>query len=131
MEADGVEYTRRCDRCQRFSSIIQQPAEELNPLESTWPFAQWGIDLVGPLTKAPGGFKHLITATSYFTKWVEAKSLVHITDEDVKSFLWKNIFTRFGSPYAIVSYNSTLTIHSATDKLNQPTRPSRPESKKG
>lgn len=39
MEAEGVEYVKRCDRCQRFASIIRQPAEELNPLESPWPFA--------------------------------------------------------------------------------------------
>ncbi|KAH7864249.1 hypothetical protein Vadar_027442 [Vaccinium darrowii] len=105
MEADDVEYARHCDRCQCFAPITRQPAEELNPLESPWSFAQWGIDLVSPLTTTPGGFKHLITATDYFTKWIEAKSLVHITDEDVKSFLWKNIFTRFGSQYAIVSDN--------------------------
>lgn len=68
MEADGVEYARRCDWCQRFAPVIQQPAEELNPLEIPWPFAQWGIDLVGPLTTALGGFKHLITTTDCFTK---------------------------------------------------------------
>ncbi|KAL5574548.1 hypothetical protein UlMin_016247 [Ulmus minor] len=33
----------------RFSPLIHQPAEELNSVISPWPFAKWGIDLIGPL----------------------------------------------------------------------------------
>lgn len=47
---------------------------------------QWGLDIVGPLTTAPGGFKFLITATDYFTKWVEVEPLVTIEDSDLKHF---------------------------------------------
>ena len=74
---------------------------------SPWPFAQWGIDIVGKLPTAPGGFKFLITGTDYFTKWVEAEPLVTITAADVKKFIWKNIVSRFGVPYAIMSDNGT------------------------
>ena len=44
-------------------------------------------------------------ATDYFTKWVEAKSLTHITDADSKKFVWKNIITRFGIPRVLMSDN--------------------------
>ena len=41
----------------------------------------------------------------YFTKWVEAKPLVNIRNVDVKRFIWKNIVTRFGIPYVLISDN--------------------------
>jgi transposase InsO family protein len=34
----------------------------------TWPFAVWGLDLVGPLQKAPGDFTHLLVAIDKFSK---------------------------------------------------------------
>ena len=46
-------------------------------------------------------------ATDYFTKLIEAETLVHITDTDSKRFVWKNIITRFGIPRVLMSDNST------------------------
>uniref|UniRef100_A0A2N9IJS0 Uncharacterized protein n=1 Tax=Fagus sylvatica TaxID=28930 RepID=A0A2N9IJS0_FAGSY len=107
MQSDAVRYVKACDKCQRFAPKIHQPARELNPLSSPWPFAQWGIDIVGPLPRAPGNKKFLIVATDYFTKWVEAEPLAHIRDTDAKRFLWKNVITRFGIPWAVISDNGT------------------------
>ena len=59
---------------------------------------------------APGGYKFLITATDYFTKWVEAEPLITIEDKDVKKFVWKNVITRFGFPYAIISDNGAQFV---------------------
>ncbi|XP_058202881.1 uncharacterized protein LOC131317340 [Rhododendron vialii] len=87
-----------------------QPAQNLSPITSLWPFAQWGLDIVGKLPTAPGGFNFLITATDYFSKWVEAKPLVTITEADVRRFVWRNIVTRFGVPYAIVSDNGSQFV---------------------
>ena len=42
---------------------------------------------------------------NYFTKWVEAEALAYIRDVDVKKFMWKNIVTRFGVPYSLISDN--------------------------
>ena len=33
-----------------------------------WPFAQWGLDIVGPFPKAVGNKKYLLVGTDYFTK---------------------------------------------------------------
>ena len=60
---------------------------------------------MGPLPRAPENRQWLIVATDYFTKWVEAKPLTHITDADSKKFVWKNIITRFGIPQALISDN--------------------------
>jgi len=44
---------------------------------SPWPFAKWGMDVLGPFS--PGQVKFLIVAVDYFTKWIEAKPLTTIT----------------------------------------------------
>ncbi|XP_028075143.1 uncharacterized protein LOC114277450 [Camellia sinensis] len=88
------------------SKCASDPAK-LNSITSPWSFAQWGLHIVGPLLRALGNKGFLIVATNYFTKWIEAAALTHIRDVDVKSFVWKNIITRFGIPRALVSDNGT------------------------
>ena len=61
---------------------------------------------MGPFPKSEQK-KYLLVGTDYFTKWVETEPLVHIRDQDVESFLWKNIVTRFGIPRALVMDNGT------------------------
>ena len=107
MQKDAVTYVKKCDKCQKFSPLVHQPAGELQPLVSLWPFAQWGIDLVGPLPRVTGNRRWLIVATDYFTKWVEAEPLANIRDKDLIKFVWKNIITRFGIPKYIISDNRT------------------------
>ena len=93
MQREALEYVRKCDQCQRFAPSIHQLGGILNPLSSPWLFAQWGLDIVGPLPKAMGNKKYLMVGTDYFTKWVEAEPLANIRDMDAKRFVWKNIVT--------------------------------------
>ena len=60
---------------------------------------------MGPFPKAVGNKKYLLVCTDYFTKSVEIEPLANIKDVDVKRFIWKNIVTRFGVPYALISDN--------------------------
>ena len=48
MQKEAQEYVKKCDQCQRFAPNIHQLEGVLNPLSSPWPFAQWGLDIVGP-----------------------------------------------------------------------------------
>ena len=105
MQKETQKYVRKCDQCQRFVPNIHQPGGVLNPLSSPWPFAQWGLDIVGPFPKALRNKKYLLVGTDYFTKWVEAEPLANIRDVDVKRFIWKNIVTRFGVPHTLISDN--------------------------
>ena len=74
-------------------------------MSSPWPFAQWGLDIIGPFPKAMGNQRWLLVGTDYFTKWVEAEPLSNIRDKDAKKFIWKNIVTRFGIPHTLISDN--------------------------
>ena len=70
-----------------------------------WPFARWGLDIVGAFPKVAGNKRYLLVDTDYFTKWVEAEPLANIRDVDAKKFIWKNIVTRFGVPHTLISNN--------------------------
>jgi hypothetical protein len=72
----------------------------------TWPFAVWGLDLVGPLQKAPGGFTHLLVAIDKFSKWIEVRPLNSIRSEQAVAF-FTNIIHRFGVPNSIITDNGT------------------------
>ena len=105
MQKEALEYTKKCDQCQRFAPNTHQPGGFLNPLSSPWPFAQWGFDIVGPFPKATENKKYLLVDTDYFTKWVEFEPYVNIREVDVKKFLWKNIVTHFEIPHTLISDN--------------------------
>ena len=105
MQREAQEYVKKCDQCQRFAPSIHQLGGVLNPLSSLWPFAQWGLDIVGPFPKAVGNRKYLLVDTDYFMKWVETKPLANIKDVDAKRFVWKNIVTWFGVPHVLISDN--------------------------
>ena len=74
-------------------------------MSSPWPFAQWGLHIVGPFPKVAGNKRYLLVGTDYFTKWVEAELLANIKDADAKKFIWKNIVTRFRIPHTLISDN--------------------------
>ena len=48
MQKDAQAYVKACDKCQKFSNIIRQLTEELTPMTASWPFAQWGLDIINP-----------------------------------------------------------------------------------
>ena len=51
MKEEAFKFLRACDRCQRFANFSTMPATSLTSMKSPWPFAMWGIDLIGKLPK--------------------------------------------------------------------------------
>ena len=86
LSADALDFTKRCRRCQDFKDIPRTPLDNLHSLSSPWPFAMWGMDILGPLPKALGVVKYLLVVIDYFTKWIEEKPLREITTSEVEKF---------------------------------------------
>ncbi|GKV18271.1 hypothetical protein SLEP1_g28676 [Rubroshorea leprosula] len=107
MYKDATQFVQRCQKCQFFAHLIHQPVEELTTLVAPWPFAQWGLDLLGPFVKGVGGVTHLIVGVDYFTKWVEARALSSLTFKKVEDFVFSSIICRYGIPNQIVVDNGT------------------------
>ena len=89
MMKDAQAYVNACDKYQRFSNLIRQPSEELTPMTALWPFAQWGLDIMGPFPAAVRQLKFLVVGIDYFTKWVEVEALATITERNIRSFVWR------------------------------------------
>jgi ribonuclease HI len=47
--ADATRIVRTCEGCQFYARQTHLPAQALHTIPITWPFAVWGLDLVGPL----------------------------------------------------------------------------------
>ena len=72
----------------------------------TWPFVVWGLDLVGPLKKVPGGYTHLLVTIDKFTKWIEAQPISAIKFEQAVLF-FLDIVHCFGVLNSIIIDNGT------------------------
>ena len=107
MKVDCMECARKCEKCQWFSPISKAYPKELTSMTSPWPFAVWGIDLIGRLPKGKGSVQYTVVTIDYFTKWVEAEALASITPSKIKEFVYKNTVCQYGVPYTIISDNST------------------------
>lgn len=104
--ADAEEIVRRCDGCQKFGHQMHVPAQELRTIPITWPFAVWGLDMVGPFKMSSTKKTHLLVAVDKFTKWVEAEPISSCDADTAIKFLKKPIF-RFGYPHSIITDNGT------------------------
>nr|AAS79740.1 putative polyprotein [Oryza sativa Japonica Group] len=102
--SDADKIVRTCEGCQFFARQIHLPAQELQTIPLSWPFAVWGLDMVGPFKKAVGGYTHLFVAIDKFSKWIEAKPVVTITADNARDF-FINIVHRFGVPNRIITDN--------------------------
>lgn len=69
-----------------------RPSTELTSKGVVWPFAQWGIDLVGPLPRSEQR-TYIIVTIDYFSKWMEAKALTSTTKFQVIKFLKSRIIS--------------------------------------
>ena len=85
------------------------PAQELQTIPASWPFACWGLDMIGPFKPAPGGFWYVYVAIDKFSKWIKYKQLVSATAK--KAFeLFEDIIHRFGLPNSIITVLGTTFI---------------------
>jgi len=112
MQCDSVEYVKKCVKCQKFGPLLHTRPEELHNIISPWPFAIWGMDIIGPFSPGKGQTKFLLVGVDYFTKWIEAEPLASMA-KNVQNFVWRSIVCRFCVPHTIVTDNGRQFIDRA------------------
>jgi hypothetical protein len=113
---DAEELIRRCQGCQYFAKQQHVPAYKLVTIPPTWSFACWGLDMIGPLPTAPGGFNRVLVAIDKFTKWIEVKPVTCPKADTILDFL-DELVHRYGLPHRIITNlapTSTTTSSGST-----------------
>ncbi|KAL0305011.1 UNVERIFIED_CONTAM: hypothetical protein Scaly_3000000 [Sesamum calycinum] len=81
MVKDEKEFSKKCESCQKFATTSHVSATPMEPDKITYPFDQWGINIVGLFQLAAAEKKFMIMAVEYFSKWVEATALARISEK--------------------------------------------------
>jgi len=78
----------------------------LKPISTEKPFQLWGLDFIGEIhPPSSGQHKWILTATDYFTKWIEDIPTRQAIDSVIISFIESNILSRFEFPHKIITDN--------------------------
>nr|GFA68616.1 reverse transcriptase domain-containing protein [Tanacetum cinerariifolium] len=110
----AFELVKHCDSCQRQGKVSQRDEMPQNFIQICEIFDVWGIDFMGPFPSSKGN-KNILVAVDYLSKWVEAKALPTNDARVVVKFL-KSLFSRFGTPKAIISDRGT---HFCNDQFSR------------
>ena len=81
-------------------------------------FDLWGMDFMGPFPPSFGNL-YIFLAIDYVSKWVEAIPTWTNDASAVAKFLRTHIFTRFGSPRALIIDGETHLCNKMVDKVLQ------------
>jgi transposase InsO family protein len=101
-----MELVQACEACQFHAKKIHQPAQGLQTIPLSWPFAVWGLDILGPFPRVAGGYRYLYVAIDKFTKWAEVEPVQTILAGSAVKFI-KGLVCRFGVPNSIITNNGT------------------------
>ena len=95
-------------------------------------FDVWELDFMGPFPSSKGN-KYILVGDDYVSKWVEAIASLTNDARTITRFLRKYIFSRFGTPRAIISDGGThfcnhqfeglLKKYGVTHKVTTPYHP--------
>nr|GEW17352.1 reverse transcriptase domain-containing protein [Tanacetum cinerariifolium] len=102
---DAFELVKHCDSCQRQGKLSQRDEMPQNSIQVCEIFDVWGIDFIRPFPSSKGN-KYILVAVDYLSKWVKAKALP-TNDARVVVKILKSLFSRFGTPKAIISDRGT------------------------
>ena len=101
-----MKFVKKSHNYQTYGDVSHLPSTELQGMTSPWPFAAWGIDIIGEIRlKASNGHRYIIVAIDYFSKWVEVKSYATIGSKQMARFIKKNIICKYGLPRHVISDN--------------------------
>ena len=97
-------------------SISKRDEPPLQPILEVELFDIWGMDFMGSF---PSSFSNLyiLLAVDYVSKWVEAIPTRTNDAKVVASFLRSHIFTRFGTPRALITDGGTHFCNKLVDNV--------------
>lgn len=112
LKREVISYIQNCQVCQKIKPRYGKKQGLLQPMaleikEGYKPFSMMAIDVI-VLKEIPSrGYKYIIVACDYVTRYVIAAALKNQTASTVTDFIMKNIVLIYGSPRQIITDNAT------------------------
>ena len=115
---DAHHFVSTCDKCQRMGGISRKDKPPMHPILEVELFDLWGLDFMGPFPPSYNNL-YILVAVDYVSKWVEAIPTRTNDAKVVAQFLRSHIFSRFGTPRALITDNGTHFCNKVIDKVLQ------------
>ena len=115
---DAHHFISTCDKCQLMGGISRKDEPPMHPILEVELFDLWEMDFMGPFTPSYNNM-YILLAVDYVSKWVEAISTNTNDAKVVAQFLRSHIFSRFGTPRALITDNGTHFCNKVIDKVLQ------------
>ena len=106
------------DKCQRIGGISRKDEPPRHPILEVELFDLWGLDFMGPFPPSYNNL-YILLAVDYVSKWVEAIPTRTNDAKVMAQFLRSHIFSRFGTPRALITDNGTHFCNKVIDKVLQ------------
>jgi hypothetical protein len=119
MLKDIKNFIASCDPCQKRNIMTRPPQAPLLPIApGRRPFSKIHIDKLGPFKTSASGKKHIVVAVDTLTKFVIAKAIPNGTAQEIATFLWNDVFLRFGKVENMISDRGKEFINDTVTALN-------------
>ncbi|WMV29492.1 hypothetical protein MTR67_022877 [Solanum verrucosum] len=99
---DALAFCKTCVQCQMQGSISRRHELSLSQILGVELFDVWGTDFMGHFPSYFGN-KYILVVVDFVSKWVEVVDFPNNERRSATKSLKKYIFTRFGTPRAIIS----------------------------
>ncbi|KAG2192670.1 hypothetical protein INT47_009240 [Mucor saturninus] len=102
------EWTRKvvqnCVTCQVRTKTPHNRTEPAHPIDTPiHPFYMIGCDAIGPMDPTEDGYRYLLVAVDYLTRWPIAIPVKDITEETTVNFLFEQVVVPYGVPNFILT----------------------------
>ncbi|KAF7650711.1 hypothetical protein LDENG_00121840 [Lucifuga dentata] len=98
---DVKDYCWHCDNCTACKGPKDTSNAQLQQFLVGCPMERVGIDVLGLFPCMERGYRYVLTAMDYFTKWPEAYSLLNQEAETIVDAMVVRMFSRYGTPEVI------------------------------
>lgn len=105
MIKDIREWVSSCTRCQQKGKEIELEKPHVVPVPLE-PFQQVAMDIKHVQTSR-GGYRYIIVAINYFSKWTEARALVNANSVEVFNFFVDEVMTRHSVTRILITDNGS------------------------
>ena len=113
---DAHQFVSTCDKCQRMGSISRKDKPPMHTVLEVELFDLWGMDFMKPFPPSYNNL-YILLAVDYVSKWIEVIPTRTNDARVVAQFLPSHIFSRFGTPRALITDNGTHFCNKTIDKV--------------